>query len=789
MVKLSVSMKKKQIISGLFLISGCIGSFLTWRWVRTTEYNKAVDRFEAASIFTSNKIFRINIINVNDADSANFIMASPTESLTKSTYGNYTELSLSFGPGSDAETSWHPIVRPDERELFLQKARIEIPGYSILELSENGEHVAQTPISDTVWPVLYQIPMNTNNIGLDLNSDKNSADAIQFMLNVQDNAVTNSFVNNDGSVIIKSLQPVFKEGIIIGCVSKEINVGETVSKVFGKARDLEHPGRNFDDEQVLLLLEHDDFKYRVYHISAIGEEFLLFDSDGLEISSTTNEPSKDFLKSENEVHEFDTGLDDITTTKFITKGTVKIANTHGLATLISLLVATVLISYTMYNWARLLSHRKKALDIAIIESEHKSKFVSEISHEFRTPLNGIMGMMDLIKTEETSIIVKKYMGIAESCSSMMLSLVNNILDFSKMETGNMTITRCSTSVRTIIEDVMDVMRVAYKTKEDEPSVMLRYEIDTSVPKGLSEIDDVRVRQVIVNLLSNALKFTKSGSVTLKASCESTCVKRGDTRLHISIIDTGIGMSAEGISRLFKPFSQVHNARQIKAGGTGLGLVICKKLCEAMGGSISCESVPGHGTTFSFDCVFGLPENQQYIGEGKMMEWDLSKQITVGDGEEEYIVEKASKPVYSKIGSCFTRRSSTSVRPSIICADDVNINRLLLDRMLNPLKIDVHFARDGAELVKYCSQRKFSLILTDMVMPIMNGDEASRIIATETGPNKDTPIIAITGSSDEEGMVVDRISKPVSRNLLYSKISKWITDEEITWIHDNMAIRE
>jgi len=110
-------------------------------------------------------------------------------------------------------------------------------------------------------------------------------------------------------------------------------------------------------------------------------------------------------------------------------------------------------------------------------------------------------------------------------------------------------------------------------------------------------------------------------------------------------------------------------------------------------------------------------------------------------------------------------------------------------MLNPLKIDVHFARDGSELVKYCSQRKFSLILTDMVMPIMNGDEASRIIATGTGLNKDTPIIAITGSSADEGMVVDRISKPVSRNLLYSKISKWITDEEITWIHDNMIIRE
>jgi len=396
-------------------------------------------------------------------------------------------------------------------------------------------------------------------------------------------------------------------------------------------------------------------------------------------------------------------------------------------------------------------------------------------------------MMDLIKTKETSIIVKKYMGIAESCSSMMLSLVNNILDFSKMESGNMTIVRCSASVRTIIEEVMNIMRVTYKTKENELSVMLKCEIDSSVPKGLSEIDDVRVRQVIVNLLSNALKFTKSGSVTLKASCGNTSVKLGDTRLHISIIDTGIGMSAEGISRLFKPFSQVHNARQIKAGGTGLGLVICKNLCEAMEGSISCESAPGHGTTFSFDCVFGLPENQEYTGEEKVMEWDLSKQLTVEDGEEEYIVEKASKPVYSTIGSCFTRRSSTSVRPSIICADDVNINRLLLDRMLQPLKINVHFARDGEELVKYCNQRKFSLILTDMVMPIMNGDEASRIIATGTGPNKDTPIIAITGSSEEEGMVVDFIAKPVARHLLYSKISKWITDEEVTWIYENMVV--
>jgi len=782
---------KGKIFSGLFLISGIIGSFLAWKWVRDTEYEKAVNLFEATSVFTSNKIFRVNIINTNDADASNFIMSIPEEALNKVSYGNFTELSLSFGPGSDAETSWHPLIIPEDREVFLEKANLEYPGgYDILEEGIDGEYIQQSPKSQSTWPILYQFPMKTNRLGIDLNSDVNSIDAIQYMITVQDNAVTNSFVTIDGDVLIRSLQPVFKNGIMTGCVSKDINVGRTVEKAFNGARDIDSPRRTFDDDQILILLEHDNFKYRVYHISASGEEFLLFDNDGLEITKDTNEPIEEFIKGDDDVYDFEAGLDDITSIRFISKGKVRISNTHGLLTLLSLIIATVFLFCTMYNWTMLLEQRKKALDIAIVQSEHKSKFVSEISHEFRTPLNGIMGMMDLIKSEETSRVVKKYMGIAESCSSIMLSLVNDILDFSKMEAGNMSIVRCSISVRTIIEETMNVMRITYRKKDPtQPgTVLLKCEIDQSIPEGLSEIDDIRVRQVIVNLLSNALKFTKNGSVTLKARCEEISTEPGDTRLYVSIQDTGIGMSEEGISKLFKPFSQVHNARQIKAGGTGLGLVICKNLCEAMGGSIMCESVPGKGTTFSFDCIFGLPENQDYKGSGKNMEWDLSKTVTIedDDDEEEYVVDTASKAVSESLGSCFTRRSETSVQPSIMCADDVNVNRLLLDRMLKPLNVEIHFAQDGSELVKKCAQRKFSLILTDMIMPIMNGSEASRIIATGTGPNKLTPIIAVSGSKEEEGMTVDVIMKPIARNILYDKMSKWLSDEEITWIHEKWA---
>ena len=763
---------KGRIYAGLILIIGSIGSFVAWDWIRDAERVEIKSRFSSLGLAMSNKLFRVNLISVNDADVSNFVSVTQGVSLDRYSYGNFTDLSLSFGPGSDAETTWHPLVSPGNRQAFLSEYMEAYPDNE-LDLSEPGE---------PMWPTLYQFPGNDPRLGIDIYSDTRITESIEFMLDINDNVISKRIISPEGSVQVRSFQPVFDRGLIIGCVSKDIDVGVSIETAFENAFDLNNPRRSTDDELAYELIQFPGMKLRSYLIgSQVGQ--LMYASDGIEIiEGASEESSSDFINGDDEIYEFSGELDDATSLLFVIRGSIRVPKTVGLFTLIVLLSSTLFLSYTMYTWRRLLSHRKKALDIAIVQSEHKSKFVSEISHEFRTPLNGIMGMIDLLKTEDTSKTVRKYMGIAQSCSEIMLSLVNDILDFSKLQSGKMKIVRCPVDIRTFIQETMDIMRVTYRQKNEANKVFLRMDIDKTVPGGMSEIDNIRVRQVIVNLMSNALKFTKDGSVSVDVRCDEENVESGDMRIYVDVTDTGIGISEEGVSNLFKPFSQVHDAREVKAGGTGLGLVICKTLCETMDGEIVCKSVVGEGTTFSFNCVFGKPSIQMSC-ECKNSVWDLSEEIEIDD--DEYIVDKASKPVIDPIGSCFTTRSVESSRPSIIVADDVNVNRLLFRRMLEQLGVEIHVVKDGSELVKTCSNRKFSLILTDIVMPILSGTQASRLIVNGSGPNKKTPIIAVGGStSDETGMCVDSILKPVARNVLYDKMSKWLTDEEVTWIHQH-----
>lgn len=760
-----------KICLGLFTISGFVSSFIAWRYIRESELNKLENRFVSLGLATSNKIFRTNLISVNDADVANFVTVEGTDSLNRVNYDNFTELSLSFGPGSIAETTFHPRVLVGDIDSFIARYQ-----------DEYGDEVSFDR-NDEIWPTLYQFPMNDNRLGLDIYSDERTKGAVDFMISVQDNAVTKRIIQ-DGVIGIRSLQPSFKNGQIIGCVSKDISIESSIVRAFANARALDSPRRSEDDVLAYELLSLPDLRIRAY-LNTFGEGGeMMYDSEGLEIvDGIPGEDAQIFIDSPGKTYEFENNLDDVTTLHFIVKARVETKKTTGLIALLSIALATVAIVYIGHTWRRLLSQRGKALDIAILESEHKSKFVSEISHEFRTPLNGIIGVLDLLRTEDTSKHVKKYTSIANSCSKIMLGLVNDILDFSKLQSGNMKIVRCPVHLRGFVHETMNIVR-ATKSRLDE-KMFLVMNIDESVPDGVFEMDDIRVRQVLINLLSNALKFTKTGSVTTNVSVSHDNVPPGDIRVHMDVVDTGIGMSEEGVSNLFKAFSQVHNAREVKAGGTGLGLVICKKLCRDMGGDVTCTSIQGKGTTFSFNVVIGEPHVLKK-GDPTSMSWDLSTEVELED--HEYVMDIPSKPVYDKLSSYFTKRSENTKRPSIIVADDVNVNQLLFDRMMAPLGAVLYQAKDGAELVKMCSNVKFSIILTDIVMPVLSGSQASRLIATGSGPNKNTPIIAISGSVLEEGgMTVDSIMKPIGRKTLYDKLSKWLSDEEVSWIHANNTI--
>ena len=686
---------------------------------------------------------------------------------------------------SSTSFSWIPLVKAIDRKSFVTNSSVEYPGYHI-KIIDQTSTTSPRPIDDAdIWPILHANPLFNEDLrGVDLKlfigndiermiETRETVIGELFFIALFDNALKFS---NENSVY-NILQPVFNSNDeIIGSFNRLLFPSEIIIE------SLEGSGiQDVKNSQV-----------SIFRTGVDGIEETVFVEDRHQQSDEFSSDI-DFKHGKNKyTYENDIRHNKIVIT--MTSDTVPQFQSYGIIMCISIF-SSVLVTIMCYlqiivsdRNKVLAKDRKKALDIAIIESEHKTRFVSEMSHEFRTPLNGIMGMMDLIRSENISPTVRRYMAIAESCSTIMLGIVNDILDFSKIQSGKMSIVRCPVSIRTLMRETMDIMRVTYNKKLHtiHEKVILRLELKPSVPEGLSELDDTRVRQIIVNLVSNAFKFTHNGKITVKVECTGIDISGTDSTLHISVSDTGIGISPKGVNNLFKPFSQVHDPREINAGGTGLGLVICKNLCSAMGGDITCESVKGVGTVFSFNCKFQKPTDPIYTFDTSR-DWDLSEPIELREDEEdEYIVDISPKPISDKIGACFTTRSSIAKKPSIIFADDVNVNRLILERMMAPLRVNISFAENGLELVNMCMAKKYSIILTDIVMPVMSGTEASRIISTGTGPNRSTPIIAISGTNDETGMTIDTITKPVARHLLYDKICKWLSNEEVTWIHQNWA---
>lgn len=774
---------RENLFKALIVFSvGCIFSgVLTWSSyvVNINSIRTAEDQIVKDILFTLSANIETTLDNVFMPDLIGYTNGKiPGELFTDLTNPSLELSSTSF--------SWIPRVKASERQSFIRNNSIEYPGLEIKFVNEKSETFPRPINDEDMWPILHANPLFNEDLrGLD--TKLIIPDDINRMLSTKETVIGGLFFlasfdnvlkfSNENSVY-NILQPVFNQkNHIIGSFNRIFFPSELILNSLAGSS----------------ISEVENHQVSIFRTSIVGIKETVFVEDRNTLSDEFS-PEIDFKDGKNKYtheNEIRGNLIEIT----LTSDTAPEFWTYGI-TMCVCLIATILTSI-MYYYQLVISGRnkglaidtQKALDIAIVESEHKTRFVSEMSHEFRTPLNGITGMMDLIRAEGTSsMVVRRYMSIAETCSSIMLGLVNDILDFSKIRSGNMTIVRCPVSIRKFIGETMNIMRVTYhkKVRASHEKVILKLEIKSSVPEGLSEIDDTRVRQIIVNLVSNAFKFTHNGTITVKVWCTNVNTHDMESNLHVSVSDTGIGISPEGLSNLFQPFSQVHDQKEIKAGGTGLGLVISKNLCKAMGGEILCESVRGVGTVFSFNCTFKKPENPVYTLD-TIREWDLSEPIEIKEDEEEdYVVDIFPKPTAEKIGSCFTSRSLISKKPSIIFADDINVNRLILGRMLTPLHIDVCFAENGLELVKKCLEKKYSLIFSDNIMPIMGGNEASRIISSGTGPNKDTPIIMVSGSNDECGMTCDRLNKPVARHLLYDKMAKWLSDEEVTWINHNFV---
>jgi len=384
---------------------------------------------------------------------------------------------------------------------------------------------------------------------------------------------------------------------------------------------------------------------------------------------------------------------------------------------------------------------KAAKDNAEKMSQAKGEFLANMSHEIRTPMNGVIGTLQLLEDTDLSSEQKEFVMTAHKSADALLAILNDILDLSKIEAGKLHFEHIPFDLKLLIQDIVTL----YSLKSEQQGVLLVQQIDETLPVSMMG-DPTRIRQVIVNLVSNALKFTDQGEVKIIVEVVKSDAENVD--LKISVTDTGIGIPEAAQKSLFNAFTQADGSTTRKYGGTGLGLAIVSQLVEIMDGVLGVDSVEGEGSQFwftaSFQCSDEAPENQvQQVAEN----------------------------------------SAEQLQAKILLVEDNPINQMVAQKMLEKIGLKPALANNGLEALKLLNEQSFDLVLMDCQMPEMDGFDATREIRQRNikaiGQNT-IPIVAMTAnvmSGDRErcldvGMD-DYIGKPVQRNQLESVLRKWL----------------
>lgn len=397
---------------------------------------------------------------------------------------------------------------------------------------------------------------------------------------------------------------------------------------------------------------------------------------------------------------------------------------------------------------REIAERRQAEAAAMQANQAKSEFLSNMSHELRTPLNGILGYAQIFrKNPDLPSGVKDGVNIIYQSGKHLLTLINDILDLSRIEARKLTLFPAELNVNAFLQGIAGIIRMQAREK----GILFRFETPTPLPTNV-KADEKRLRQVLLNLLGNAVKFTEEGEVVLRVSQMKTdvCQSPDLVCIRFEIKDTGVGMTPEQLNKIFLPFEQVGLDKH-RAQGAGLGLAISRQLVEIMGGELEVGSQPGQGSTFWFEIA-------------------LSEVGTAA----------AREPCLTQIPSGYKGE-----RRKILAADDQADNRLVLLNLLEPLGFEVILAEDGQAAIEKYKQTQPDLVLMDLVMPVKSGLEAVKELRAAPGLGQ-TPIIAISASVFDMDQTKSKqagcdafLAKPIVEEQLFELLARHL---QLEWLH-------